>query len=146
MPTDPTARRDFLRISGASLAGAAFPTSPAGAQTTPRSSTASANALSNSGIFDVKLFGAIGDGKTIDSPAINRAIDEAAQKHANVRVVDWNSEARSHASWFGADMLHLSPGLPATVLASDPPSSDERDYADAAFAQAMVKGVESFAT
>jgi hypothetical protein len=84
--------------------------------------------------------------KPSDALAINRAIDEAAQKHANVRIVDWNSEARSHASWFSADMLHLSPGLPATVLASDPPSSDEQDYADTAFAQAIVKGVESFAT
>jgi hypothetical protein len=84
--------------------------------------------------------------KQSDALAINRAIDEAAAKHANVRVVDWNSEARDHASWFGADMLHLSPGLPATVLASDPPSSNEQNYADTAFAQAIVKGVESSAT
>jgi hypothetical protein len=84
--------------------------------------------------------------KQSDALAINRAIDEVADEHANVRIVDWNSEAKDHASWFGADMLHLSPGLPATVLASDPPSSDVQDAADTAFAQAIVKGVVAFAT
>jgi hypothetical protein len=81
-----------------------------------------------------------------DALAINRAIDKAAEEHANVRIVDWNSEATYHPSWFGADMLHLSPGLPATVLASDPPSADVQDAADTAFAQALVKGVVSSAT
>ncbi len=70
MPNDHTPRRDFLRISGASLAGAALPSRPAEAQTTPLAP--------NSGIFDVKVFGATGDGKTIDTPAINRAIEAAA--------------------------------------------------------------------
>jgi hypothetical protein len=80
-----------------------------------------------------------------DALAINRAIDEAAEAHANVRIVDWNSEAADHPSWFGADMLHLSPGLPATVSASDPPSADVQDAADTAFAQALVTGVVSTA-
>src|SRR5258706_3628911 len=65
-----TARRDFLRLSGAGLAGAAFPSRPAHAQTTL--------AGPNSGTCDVKIFGASGDGKTIDTPAINRAIEAAA--------------------------------------------------------------------
>ncbi len=68
MPNDQTARRDFLRISGASLAGAALP-SRAAAQTPPPAPNAS--------IFDVRFFGATGDGKTIDTPAINRAIEAA---------------------------------------------------------------------
>ncbi len=76
-----------------------------------------------------------------DAVAINQAIDVAAEEHANVRIVDWNSEARNHPSWFGPDMLHLSPGLPATVVASDPPSADMQDAADTAFAEAMVKVV-----
>ena len=32
----------------------------------------------NRGIYDVRAFGALGDGKTIDTPAINRAIEAAA--------------------------------------------------------------------
>ena len=70
MPNDHTARRDFLRISGASLAGAALPSRPAEAQTP--------HPAPNSAIFDVRFFGATGDGKTIDTPAINRAIEAAA--------------------------------------------------------------------
>ena len=78
-----------------------------------------------------------------DALAINRAIEEVAEEHANVGVVDWNSEAQDHASWFGPDMLHLSPGLPTTVLASDPPSAAAQDAADVAFADAIVRGVQS---
>jgi len=39
-------------------------------------STASANV--DHGIYDIRAFGAKGDGKTLDSPAINKAIDTAA--------------------------------------------------------------------
>jgi len=38
----------------------------------------SREALSQAGILNVKAFGAVGDGQTVDSPAINRAIDAAA--------------------------------------------------------------------
>src|SRR5579863_10323481 len=65
-----TPRRDFLRISGASLAGAALHPRIVDAETAP--------AAASSAIFDVKLFGATGDGHTIDTPAINRAIEAAA--------------------------------------------------------------------
>src|ERR1700685_2795013 len=64
-----TARRDFLRISGAGIA-AALPYHGAEAQIS--------QAGANSGAHDVKMFGAAGDGKTIDTPAINRAIEAAA--------------------------------------------------------------------
>lgn len=77
-----------------------------------------------------------------DAVAINRAMDEAAVGQSNVRIVDWNGEAHNHPSWFGPDMLHLSPGLPATVVAEDPPGAGAQDAADRAFAQAIVDGVE----
>jgi polygalacturonase len=67
---DPTARRDFLRLSGAGIAGAALPSRSVEAQTI--------SGTPNAGIFEVRMFGAAGDGKTIDSPAINRAIEAAA--------------------------------------------------------------------
>jgi len=70
MSRDNRARRDFLRISGAGIAGAALQSRQAGAQTSPTAP--------NSAIYDVKIFGAVGDGKTIDTPRINRAIEAAA--------------------------------------------------------------------
>jgi polygalacturonase len=70
MPSDETRRRDFLRISGVGIAGAALPFLPAGAQEKPASPS--------SGVFDVRHFGVTGDGKAIDTSAINRAIEAAA--------------------------------------------------------------------
>src|SRR5271165_4352323 len=70
MLSNETQRRDFLRISGVGIAGAALCSRAAEAQTTP--------AASQSVILDVKVFGATGDGNTIDTPCINRAIEAAA--------------------------------------------------------------------
>jgi polygalacturonase len=65
-----TIRRDFLKRAGLSVGVAAAVTPMAVAQ--------SANRAATGGVFDVRTFGATGDGKTIDTAAINRAIDAAA--------------------------------------------------------------------
>src|ERR1700761_3838489 len=67
-------RRDFLRNTSVGLASAWFPNAGT-AQTHPSSGM---NRPTASGVFDVRSYGASGDGKTIDSPAINRAIEAAA--------------------------------------------------------------------
>jgi hypothetical protein len=36
----------------------------------------------------------------------NRALEEIARNRANLRVFDWVSMARMHASWFGSDGVH----------------------------------------
>ncbi len=72
MSSDPTPRRDLLRLAAAGFAGAAF---------TPIAGMAQSQAPAhnpNAGWFDVRAFGAAGDGKTLDTAAINRAIDAAA--------------------------------------------------------------------
>ncbi len=67
-------RKDFLF---ASLAAGL--TSASGfAKTRPKSSPATTGHPPEAGWFDVHAFGAEGDGKTLDSPAINRAIEQAA--------------------------------------------------------------------
>jgi len=60
-------RRDFLKLAGAGFSGAAL--AARAAQAAP---------VETAGGFDVKAFGAVGDGKTLDTPAINKAIEAAA--------------------------------------------------------------------
>ena len=75
MSSDKRARRDFLRLSGVGMAGAALPSRLAVAQATP---PATHNGVSDGKICDVRTFDATGDGKTLDTPAINRAIEVTA--------------------------------------------------------------------
>ncbi len=65
-----TARRELLKFGGIGLAASAvtlpaFAAKPSGLSATPL-------------LFDVRTYGATGDGKTVDSPAINKAIEAAA--------------------------------------------------------------------
>ena len=72
MSNNQAARRDLLKITGAGIAGALSPFAfSANAQTLV---TREARA----GIFDVNVFGAAGDGKSIDTEPINKAIEAAA--------------------------------------------------------------------
>jgi len=76
----------------------------------------------SAGVFDVKSFGAKGDGKTLDSPAINKAIEAAAAAGGGtVRVPAgtyrcFSIRLRSNIALF------LDSG--ATILAADPKDGD----------------------
>ena len=72
MKTFDSARRELLKFSSIGLAASAAAAIPALAQT---SNVAPAN--TNPMFFDVRTFGATGDGKTVDTPAINKAIEAA---------------------------------------------------------------------
>jgi len=113
-----TVRRDFLRLSGAGLAGAALPSRPVRAQT--------ALAEPNSGSYDVKIFGATGDGKTIDTPAINRAIEAAAAAGGGTVRFPAGSYLCYSIHLKSNVALYLEPG--ATIIAADPPSSGSGGY------------------
>ncbi len=69
-----SARRDLLKLGSMGLAAAAATAAPAAFAAAPKASAA----FPAGAIFDVRTYGAVGDGKTICSPAINKAIEAAA--------------------------------------------------------------------
>src|SRR5579862_984936 len=66
-------RRDLLRAGGIGAAIAAVPAASLGAR-----GTQAEGATSGGTNLDVRKYGAMGDGKTLDTDAVNRAIDAAA--------------------------------------------------------------------
>ena len=73
----------------------------------------------NAGSFDVRTFGATGDGKTLDSPAINKAID-AASAAGGGTVMFPAGNYLCYSIHLKSDIsLYLDAG--ATIIAADPP-------------------------
>jgi len=82
MKTFNSMRRDFLRTGGIGMAAAAFPAASFAAAS--QSGTTASDAAQ--GIFDVRKYGAAGDGKALDTVAVNRAIEAAAAAGGGVVV------------------------------------------------------------
>ena len=111
-----SARRELLRFGGMGLAAAATTTMPAAyaaaAQRSPKTSATQS-------IFDIRTYGAVGDGKAVDSPAINKAIEAAAAAGGGTVLfppgtwLSFSIRLKSHVA------LHLAQG--ATILAADSP-------------------------
>ena len=114
---DPT-RRSALKHSGLALASAVAVFAPR--ELAAQSGSAS---IAHSSFLDVRVYGAAGDGKTVDSPAINRAIDAAAAKGGGTVLfpagtyLSFSIRLRSHVQ------LRLESG--ATILAADSPLPGE---------------------
>jgi polygalacturonase len=110
-----SARREMLKLGGIGLATSAL-TLPAFA--VGRSSGASSAPI----FFDIRTYGAVGDGKTVDTPAINKAIEAAAAAGGGTVVFPagtwlcFSIHLKSHVA------LHLAQG--ATILAADSPLPD----------------------
>lgn len=91
-------------------------------------SPVSAQPPSSPAVFDVRTFGATGDGKTLDHPAINQAVEAASHAGGGtVRVPAgtyrcFSIHLQSHV------MIQFEPG--ATILAADP-AADAGRYDDA---------------
>ncbi len=107
-------RREILRISALGL-GAVVGSALHEAHATPHSTAPAAG----HGLFDVRAYGAVGDGKAVDSPAINRAIEAAAAAGGGTVVfpagtwLSFSIRLKSHVG------LYLSQG--ATIVAADSP-------------------------
>jgi len=107
-------RREILRMSALGL-GAVVGSAVPEAYAVPHSPTSAGPP----GIFDVRAYGAVGDGKAIDSPAINKAIEAAAAAGGGTVVFpagNWLSFSIHLKSHVG---LYLAQG--ATIVAADSP-------------------------
>ncbi len=118
MTTFNSLRRDFLKIGGPGLAAAAVPAFS--------SMTASAQDVSgaSSGIFDVRKYGATGDGKTVDSDAVNKAIEAAAA--AGGGLVVFSPGTYVCFSLHLKSQVHLQLMQGSTILAADSPLPGEQ--------------------
>ncbi len=111
-----SARRDLLKLSGLGLVAAAGSISPAAAASPKRP-------LSAPSIFDVRAFGATGDGKSIDTGAINKAIEAASAAGGGTVLfppgtyVAFSIHLRSFVD------LYLAQGC--TILAAESPKPGE---------------------
>jgi polygalacturonase len=109
------ARREMLKLGGIGLATSAvtLPAFAAGRLSSPASTPI---------LFDIRTYGAVGDGKTVDTPAINKAIEAAAAAGGGTVLFPagtwlcFSIRLKSHVA------LHLAQG--ATVLAADSPLQD----------------------
>jgi polygalacturonase len=112
-------RREFLKMAGLGIVGGSvslLDTTTASAQGT---SGTSVNTSGKPLFFDVRSFGATGDGKTIDSPAINAAIEAASAAGGGTVVFPAGVYACFSIRLKSFVALNLQQG--ATVLAADSP-------------------------
>jgi polygalacturonase len=116
MTTSDSSRRDLLKLSSLGLAAAAasFPVSAmAGAQTTGAVPA----------FFDVRTFGATGSGRTLDTAAINRAIDAAAAAGGGMVYFPAGNYLTFSIRLKSFVNLHLAQG--ATIVAAESPKVGE---------------------
>jgi polygalacturonase len=118
MTTFNSLRRDFLRIGGSGLAAAAIPAFSS------ISASAQDAVTSSTGIFDVRKYGATGDGKTLDTDAVNRAIDAAAA--AGGGVVVFPAGNYLCFSIHLKSLVHLQLLQGSTIVAADSPLPGEQ--------------------
>jgi polygalacturonase len=140
MPRKPSDRRNFLKSAGAGIAASAFAglpvaTGSAAARPSQSPSAGSAN-------FDVTSFGAKADGKSLDSPAINRAI-EAASAAGGGNIVFPAGTYLCYSIHLKSNIsLVLAPG--ATILAADPPADPNASAYDLAESNAPWEHYQDF--
>src|SRR6202167_4000251 len=107
-------RRDLLRFSALGL-GAVVGSALPGAYAASHAPSSAAGP----GIFDIRVYGAVGDGKAVDSPAINKAIDAAAAAGGGTVVfpagtwLSFSIHLKSHVG------LYLAQGT--IIVAADSP-------------------------
>jgi polygalacturonase len=111
-------RRDLLKLSPAALAATVGHVSFSHAQIEAPAGPSNAAA-----IFNVRTYGATGDGKTVDTPAINKAIDAVAAAGGGTLVFPAGTYLCFTIHLKSNVELYLSAGC--TILAADSPKRGE---------------------
>jgi polygalacturonase len=112
-------RRDFLKYAAAGTAASTFTNFSLNAQPSYRHT-------SQDSFYNVRAFGATGDGKTIDSPSINKAIETAANAGGGTVVFPAGTYASFSIHLKSNVALILEQG--ATILAADTPIDGKGGY------------------
>ena len=129
-------RRDFFRLAGAAAlsVGSADADAQEGAVTASKGNT----------VFNVRTYGAKGDGATIDTPAINKAIEAAHASGGGAVLIPAGTYACYSIRLKSNVALHLEQG--ATILAASVPEggSTSGAYYDAAESNAPWEGYQDY--
>jgi polygalacturonase len=121
-----TPRRDLLKLAGGGIAASLM---TAGALHAADLSPLAGTHPIGGGIYDVRRFGATGDGTTIDTPAVNKAIDAAASAGGGV--------VRFSVGTYACYSIHLKSNVTlfldqgATILAAAMPAAGSSGGYDA---------------
>lgn len=102
-------------------------------------------------LYNVKDFGATGDGKTIDSPAINRAIEEAADKGGGTIYIPagkyecYSIRLQSHISLYlesGAEIIAAYPGATEGYDEAEPNEFNKyQDFGHSHWKNSLIWGI-----
>jgi polygalacturonase len=111
-------RRNFLRTGTIGMAAAAI---PAVSYAVTQTSAAAASAVATT--FDVRKYGATGDGKTLDTVAVNNAIDAAAAVGGGVVLFPAGSYLCFSIRLKSNVHLHLEQG--SAIIAAESPKPGE---------------------
>ena len=115
-------RREFLKRAG--LAGIAVPWAALFSQVPVHSQPA--REQSHPIIWDVRAFGAVGDGKAIDTPGINRAIEAAAEAGGGTVYFSAGNYLCYSIHLKSKVALYLDQG--ATIVAADSAADASKSY------------------
>jgi len=121
MKTFSSMRRDFLRTGSIGMAAAALPAVSFAAGVQTGSGGKPAAPL---GLFDVRKYGATGDGKTLDTAAVNKAIEAAAAAGGGVVLFPAGMYLCFSIRLKSQVHLHLEQG--SAIVAADSPKPGEQ--------------------
>lgn len=131
-------RRDFLKLAACGLANLAAPALLGG---DALAQIVAVPGIGSGAVFDIRRYGAVGDGKTIDSAAIDRAIAAAAARGGTV-LVPAGTYACYSIHLKSAVTLYLDRG--ARIVAADTPAGGAGAGYDAAESNAPWEAYQDF--